>query len=411
MLFVFRGKVLVKLKFYEKSERGVLATLTFSHLAQHFHAGLSVLYTDIMFDLNMNYIQLGVMTGTTRIISGFLQIVWSILSRYFSRRLLLGFGNILTSIGCLIIGRSQRFIEITFGNIVSGSGQAAPHPIGTSIIANKFQKGKVAGALSIFYGLGYIGNIISPIILSAISLSIGWRQAIFFLVLIPLITGINVLYYLKSDPSASRSIQKEEPTHLLSDVKSAIHVKGALLILAAQGFAVGGTGMGIIITYTPLFLRNILKIGIFETSIIYSIAVAGGVIGTIMFGHMANKYGNLKTVATIIGICSILILLLTFYHSFNLFILFHLFLIGTTSFASSSLLQAHLSSISTPRQRDILIGLFFTVGFGISSVWTTIAGFLIDIYQSFNPVWILRSFLGIIAFFILMCALYKNSSK
>jgi MFS family permease len=155
---------------------------------------------------------------------------------------------------------------------------------------------------------------------------------------------------------------------------------------------------------------SIFKIGIFETSIIYSIAVAG-VIGTIMFGHMANKYGNLKTVATIIGICSILILLLTFYHSFNLFILFHLFLIGTTSFASSSLLQAHLSSISTPRQRDILIGLFFTVGFGISSVWTTIAGFLIDIYQSFNPVWILRSFLGIIAFFLLMYALYKNSSK
>ncbi|UCH02295.1 MAG: MFS transporter, partial [Candidatus Bathyarchaeota archaeon] len=168
----------MKLESNEKPERGVLATLTFSHLAQHFYAGLSVLYTDIMFDLKLNYIQLGVMTGTTRIISGFLQIVWSILSRYFSRRFLLGFGNILTSIGCLIMGRSQRFIEITSGNVVSGSGQAAPHPIGTSIIASKFQKSKIAGALSIFYGLGYIGNIISPIILSTISLAIGWRQAI-----------------------------------------------------------------------------------------------------------------------------------------------------------------------------------------------------------------------------------------
>ncbi|MHA2203682.1 MAG: MFS transporter, partial [Candidatus Hodarchaeales archaeon] len=297
-----------------KPEKWVLATITFSHLAQHFYVGLSVLYPEIMADLNLNYTQLGVMTGTTAIISGFLQMLWSLLNRYVSRRVLLSIGNILISMGCLVMGVANRFIEIIGGNIVSGSGQAAQHPVGTSIITRKFPRDQLSRALSIHYGLGYVGNIISPMLLSLIALSTDWRRAIHILAVIPFITGLTVLYYLKGEVAAESSIISSERHNLWADLKSAIRIKEVVLIMVAQAFAVGGTGMGVIITYTPLFLKNELQVGTWDTSMIYSIAVLGGVVGTIFFGYVANKLGNLKMAALIVGICSVLISLLTLHN-------------------------------------------------------------------------------------------------
>jgi MFS family permease len=173
-------------------------------------------------------------------------------------------------------------------------------------------------------------------------------------------------------------------------------------LIAAQAFSVGGTGIGVIITYTPLFLTNQLNVNLFETSIIYSLSVVGGVLGTIFFGRLAGKLGNLKTATIVFGVGSLLILLLTLHTTFTVSLILHLFLIGATSFSSSTLLQAHLASISTQNQRDVLLGLYFTIGFGLSSIWTAVTGFLIDATSSFTPAWLLRATLGAIAFFIIV---------
>jgi cyanate permease len=67
-----------------------------------------------------------------------------------------------------------------------------------------------------------------------------------------------------------------------------------------------------------------------------------------------------------------------------------------------------LASISTPQQRDILLGFFFTIGFGISALWTTYTGFLIDTYGSFTPAWILKAALGTVAFLFAVAALRRD---
>lgn len=393
-----------------RSEKGVLAAITSSHLAQHFCVGFSVLYPDIMSDLNLNYTQLGVMSGASSIVSGFLQILWSLLSRNVPKRVLLGFGNILMSIGTFAMGASHRFTELVVGNIASGVGQAAQHPVGASIITQKFPRERVPGALSTHYGLGYIGNIVSPVLLSIVATSFGWRQATYLLAVIPLMAGLSILYYLRGEESASRSIQKNERANLWEDMKSAARIRGAMLVVAAEAFAVGGTGMGVIITYAPLFLRRGLNVESLEMSAIYSISVVGGVVGTLVVGRLAHRFGNLRTATPVIGGGSLLILLLTAYSSFNFLLIPHLFIIGATSFSCGSLLQAHLASISTPRQRDVLFGLYFTISSGVSSIWTTLTGFLIDTYGSFTPAWVLRATLGTIAFLLLILALGKLSS-
>lgn len=392
-----------------KSERLVLTVVTLSHLAQHFYIGLSVLYPEIMATLNLNYTQLGVMTGVSSIISGFLQMLWSILNRYVSKRILLGMGNLLISGGTILTGAATRFIELVAGNVLSRIGTSVQHPVGSSIVSQKFGKEKVTSALSIHYGLGYVGNIISPVFLSFIAIVIGWRQAIYVLALVPFTTSLLLFYFLRGEASASKSVQSKI-SNFWEDARSIIHIKGVILIIAAQACIVGGTGMGMIITYTPLFLENVLKLGTLESSFIYSFAVLGGVLGTIFFGHLANKFGNLKIASFIAATCSILIFLLVFQDALNILLILQLFLIAATGFTSSSLLQAHLVSISTASQRDILLGLYFTIGFGTSSIWTTLTGIIIDTY-GFDSAWILRAVLGAIAFLILLVASHQYSSR
>jgi len=393
-----------------RTEKGVLAAITSSHLAQHFCVGFSVLYPDIMSDLNLNYTELGVVSGANSIVSGFIQMLWSLLSRSVAKRALLGFGNVVMSTGIFVMGLSHRFVELLTGNVATGVGQAAQHPVGASIITQKFPKERVPGALSIHYGFGYIGNIISPVLLSIVATSFGWRFATYLLAVVPLMAGSSILLYLRGEDSASRSIQEKERANLWEDVRSAVRIRGAMLVVAAESFAVGGTGMGVIITYAPLFLRLGLNVESLEMSAIYSISVVGGVIGTLLVGRLAHRYGNLETATPVIGAGSLLILLLTVYGSFNVLLIPHLFIIGATSFSTASLLQAHLASVSTPRQRDVLFGLYFTISQGISSIWTTLTGFLIDAYGSFNPAWIFRAILGTVALLLLIIARTKRSS-
>src|SRR4030042_5556979 len=88
-----------------KSDRRVMGTLTISHLAQHLFAGSSILYNNIMADLNLSYTQVGLMVGVVNVLGGFLQIFFSVASRWVSRKLLLTGSNLDLSLGCALTGR------------------------------------------------------------------------------------------------------------------------------------------------------------------------------------------------------------------------------------------------------------------------------------------------------------------
>jgi FSR family fosmidomycin resistance protein-like MFS transporter len=155
------------------SERRVVSTLTASHLVQHLFSGASILYQSIREELGLSYTQLGAMIGLANILGGLLQMVYSIAGRKVSRSLLLSGSNFFMSLGCLLTGTANRFEAVITGNAVASVGQAGTHPVSSSILSSKFEEKGIGSALSIFYGLGFVGNIISPILLSSIAAAAG----------------------------------------------------------------------------------------------------------------------------------------------------------------------------------------------------------------------------------------------
>ncbi len=380
--------------------------ITIPHLAQHLFAGSSILYNNIMEDLNLSYTQIGLIVGVVNILGGFLQIFFSVASRWAPRRLLLAGSNFALSLGCALTGIAGSFEAVIIGKGTAGIGQAGIHPLSSSIISSKFEKKKVGSSLSIFYGLGYIGNVISPILLSGIALAAGWRYAFYLLALLFFAAGVIVFVGLRGESAADKVVSKESGSTLLNDVKAAFRVRGAIPILVAQAFISGGTGMGVMTTWVPVYLRDAPKglgLTVGFAGIITSLATIGGVLGTLYLGKAGDRFGYLKIASVSLAITTITIFLLTMYQEYNIILIPHLFVLSMTTFGMSSLLQAQLANNSTPAERDVLLGFYFTFGFGVSSLWSTLLGALIDNY-SFNAVWLTMVGAGLSALVCLLIA-------
>ncbi len=394
----------------KKSAAGILAILTVSHLAQHLYVGVSVLYPEMKAELALSYWEMGIVAGISSVASGFLQICFSIAGRYYPRRILLGLGNVLYSVSTLGMGLARSFGALVVSNLFGGIGSASQHPLGVSMLSESFSK-SVARALGIFYGLGYLGNVVSPLFLTGIALVWGgWRNALLAMTIVPATIGLSLIFYLRGESVGGKSVVEKGNGSLAGDLRSSLRNRSALAVIAAQAFAIGGTGQGALVTYTPLFLKNGLGLDAFVTSVVYSIAMGGGIVGTVVLGRYADRIGHLRGAILCTGLSALAVFFLTAYGVFQVFLAVHLFVIGLLSFPIFSLMQAHLVSTARPSEKDLLMGLFLTLGFGFSALWSAMLGVLIDMYGSFAPVWLVMTVLNVTAVLFQVWA-YRLSSR
>lgn len=393
-----------------KPSRRVFEVVTFAHIAQHLSFGSSILVPNIMSDLNLNYTQLGLIGGFSSLISMPIQIAYGIIGRRIYRGVLFGLGCILSSISFLLTGLTNNFLSYFGAKTVGSIGGVGHDSNATSILSDKYSKKNMSTNLSIHYGLAYVGFILSPILLSFVASIYGWRQTYYILAIIPLIAGLLTIFYLKEEKSQSSNlkVEKYQQKNLWSEVKSIIRFKGAIPIIIANALILNGVGMGIVVSDLPIFLKNWLYVGAFETSLVNTIAIIGGVFGTLLMGHLVRKFDGIKITTINIGVCSLLIFLLNFQNSLNALLIIQFFIIGATSFASTSLLQGYLVTIFPPNQRDLMLTILFTVSYGLSPIIGTANGFLIDTYQTFNAAWIFKTAIGSLGFVLLLITSLKR---
>ncbi len=380
----------------------VLAVTTLSHTMQHIFVGTSILFPLITAELNLNYTDFGLAIAISTLIGGLSQVIFGTLSRKIARHILLGAGNILLSTGTFLTGLSNNLTHFTTGRIISNIGIGPQHTMGTAIVSEKFESKNLGKAIGLHYGLAYIGNIIGPLFMTILAISLGWRHTLIVFSLPAVTTGAIVIWYLTETEKATDKTPQEKRQSLKTDLITLKKTKSIIPIIITQAFISGGTDLGIITTYTPLFLANGLLLDVTTRGIVYTIGLLGGVLGPIILAKYAERIGYLKMAATSTLVALSLVASLSLYDTANLILPLHLFALGLTSFALPTILQSHLVKITRRYERDLVIGLFFTIGFIFSSLWTGVMGYIIDIYASFKPAFLLMGTLGIIAFIILL---------
>ena len=377
--------------------KNFLTVLSLSHFSQHLYVSRSVLYTFILNSLGLNYTQIGFAVGGSHTLGGLLQMVFSIAGRFVPKKILLTLSNISLSLALFCVGLSEKFLTFFSSQVVGEVGAAAIHPISVDLISTKYENKGVSTYIGLFYGLGYVGNIIGPLVLSYLALSYGWRYAFFISAIIPIFTGVLIFLFLHEDRKLEKHQKHGVKGNVLLDLKSIIREKKIIAMIVSQAFLAGGTGQGVIATFIPLFLSNGLNFEQIHASAIFSVAMLGGVIGTLLFGKYANKIGYLRTTMFCTCVASLSTFLLSLQGGYVVSLILNLIVLSLTTFPITSLMQSSLSKISLTNQRDLVLGLFLTVGFGVSSAWSTLIGYLIDLWGSFSPAWYVMSGLGLVA--------------
>lgn len=385
----------------------MLLVATLSHVMQHIYVGSSVLLPLIVAELELNYTEFGLAMAVSSLIGGLSQVFFSVASRKIARHMLLGLGNILLSLGSFLTGLSQKLIHFLSARLISNIGVAPQHPMGTAIISEKFDDESIGRAVGFHYGLAYIGNIAGPAIMTLLAAALGWRPTLFIFSIPALTVGLIVIWYLggfKVKAYVDVKAAGKSGTDLKSDIVTIMRTRSIAIILAVQSLMSGGTDIGILTTYIPLFLANSLKMDIYVRGVLYTIGLLGGVVGPILLGSYAGKAGYIRTSVFSAFSASVLAYLLASYGAEvnNYLLAFHLFILMFAGFSLTTLLQSQLVRATQGYNRDLAVGAFFTAGFIFGSLWTGIMGYLIDSLSSFKPVFLLMGTLEMVASIVLM---------
>ncbi|MCL5958794.1 MAG: MFS transporter, partial [Chloroflexi bacterium] len=164
----------------------------------------------------------------------------------------------------------------------------------------------------------------------------------------------------------------------LREVVSILSNRTALFIFLASIVAAGGRGLGVVMNYVPLYLRNGLKLDAPYVGVLFTVLMIGSVVGPLAAGRVSDRMGRkgVALVAYVVATISTVVLMSVTAQSWLLPVV--ILVVGCTSYAESPILQTFLADTTHSSSRDLAFGLYFATTALAGSVWASLLGYLVD---------------------------------
>jgi FSR family fosmidomycin resistance protein-like MFS transporter len=405
-----------------------LTLVSAAHAVIHALAVLMpLIYPFIQAEYHLSYTQIGLIVAIPNLVGGLIQVVFGLLSRYILRKVMLGVGNIFVGVSTFFTGTIVGFWSLMAWSMVSKLAGAPQHPVGSSYLTDRYGRRRHGYALAWHVAGGNIGTLAVPLIAGPLIGMWGWRPVLYLAALPGILVGIAILIIvdehglldkramlkMQAAPAESTGDGLHEahrgesiPARLYKTFVEPLRNRTIAIIMLVSIVAAGGRGLGNVTTYVPLYLKNILHLGSTTLSIFFTLLLIGSVLGPLLGGRLSDRLGRRKMLFFFYGASCLTILLFLFLAapSRPLWLVpLSLILMGFAIYAESPLLQAYLADTASPMMRDTAFGLYFTLAFGIGSLWSAILGWVIDHYGFGAAFWTMAlSFLaaGLLLFLI-----------
>ncbi len=190
--------------------------------------------------------------------------------------------------------------SLAFFRILLGLGEAGPWPGTTKSNAEWFPIKERAIAQGFFGAASSIGNILVPIIIPLLFLSMGWRQTFVVLGAVCLV-WIPLWYFVnKSGPKTHPWITNNEKEYILTgqseieivssktiSVKQLLKDKRSYSVIASRFFLDPIWWM--FMTWLPIYLQEVYKLNLKEVAAVAWIPFVGAAFGSILGGWWAGR--------------------------------------------------------------------------------------------------------------------------
>lgn len=351
--------------------------LSVAHAVNHAQAVLlPLVFLAIIKEFGVSIATIAFLAAAGSFLSGAVQLSYSWLTRYASRRNLLALGNLVFGGGMVAQAIAPGFGGFAVANIVAKLGASQQHPVGNGLIAEQFPPERRGMAISAHIAGGNVGTIAVPLIGAWLIAGLGWRWTVVLFGVPAILIGL-AMYVLIRESGADRAAALAAG-NLRHAFASVLRDRDLRFIYLSSVLGGGGRGLGVLNLFVPAYLLLVIGIDEGTVALMYTVLVAGSVPGPLVAGWLSDRVGRKPLI--LVAYAGGAISLVAFVLAGTSVPLLWLGIVGLSAFnfVESPQLQALMADIAAPAVRDASFSVYFTLAFGVGSLWTALYGAVID---------------------------------
>ena len=356
-----------------------LGLLSVPHAINHAQAVLlPLIFVAIIAEFGIGVDTIAFLSAFGAFAAGAVQLSYAVLTRLVSRRWLLGIGGILFGGGFAAQALATSFATFAVPNVVSRIGGSPQHPVGNGLLAEQFPTERRGFAISAHIAGGNVGTVVVAVIGAPLVAAVGWRGAAVVFGLPAIVVAIAILLFVRelgTDRAAARASGTVRAAfgRILRDAD----LRWLYLTSVLGG---GGRGLGVVNLFVLLYLTLVLGIDATTAGLMYGALIVFSVPMPLIVGSLSDRYGRKPLIVLVYAGGAIGFIVFLLAGSSLPLLWLGIVIMGLFSFAESPQLQALLGDIAPPQIRDASYALYFTLAFGVGSLWVVIYGLVIDAF-------------------------------
>ena len=308
--------------------------------------------------------------------SGLVQLSYAQLTRVMSRRRLLGLGGILFGGGFAGQAFAFNFPTFAFLNVVSRIGGSPQHPVGNGLLAEQFVPERRGFAISAHIAGGNVGTVMVAIAGAPVIALWGWRGASLVFGIPAVVIAVAILILMR-ETGTDRAAARAGGT-VRQAFRQIIRDRDLRWLYLTSVLGGGGRGLGVVNLFALLYLTKVLNLGESLSALMYGVLIVFAVPMPLIAGWLSDRVGRKPVIIGVYvgGAAGFAVFVASGSNLLGLWV--GIALMGLFSFAESPQLQALLADIAAPSMRDATYAVYFTLAFGVGSLWTALYGLIID---------------------------------
>jgi MFS family permease len=353
--------------------------LSIAHAVNHAQAVLlPLIYLQILGEFQVTLADVAALAAAGAFASGIIQLSFAKLTRVVSRRSLLVTGGVLFGGGFAAQAVAPSFPSFAAVNIASRMGGAPQHPVGNGLLAEQFPEERRGFAISAHISGGNVGTVVVAVVGAALIAALGWRWVVVIFGLPAIVVALAILVFVRETGVDRRAALARGS--VTDAFRAVLHDANHLWIYLASVLGGGGRGLGIVNLFALAYLTIVIGLPQETTNLMYGVLIVLSVPMPLVAGWLSDRVGRKPVIIGVYlgGAVAFIVFLLAGSSVAGLWL--GILLMGLFSFAESPQLQALLADVADPTIRDTSFALYFTLAFGVGSLWTFVYGQLTAIF-------------------------------
>jgi MFS family permease len=352
--------------------------LAIAHAVNHAQAVLlPLVYLRIIIEFGVRVETIAFLAAFGSFASGLVQLSYAKLTRVLSRRMLLGAGGLLFGGGFVAQALANGFPTFAVANVLSRIGGSPQHPVGNGLLAEQFPPHRRGFAISAHIAGGNVGTVVIAVAGAWLIANVGWQWSVVLFGVPAIVIAIAILLFVRETGEdraaavAHGSVRQAFGTILRDPDHRWIYLASIL--------GGGGRGLGVVNLFTLLYLTRVIGMDEGTAGLMYGALIVFSVPAPLVAGWLSDRVGRKPLIVGVYigGAIGFAVFMLAGSSIAGLWA--GIVVMGVFSFAESPQLQALLADIAPPTIRDASFALYFTLAFGVGSLWTTVYGRVVEV--------------------------------